>query len=213
MIDAVFYNNDLEKIITISKDYKYLIIVEYFEKVKSLEEFDKKVKFEKNVISGIILRDLNEIKKISNVKNRRKIDLVFVEGGNLKVNREAVENVFIDFLINPFQNREDAGIDHIFAKKAKKNQVGISINFNNFEIKRAYQVAKLCRKYKVPLAVFSFAKNFYEFKDYKSMEALLYILGYEENEIAQNRKLIINIIEENLKKRSKDWIRPGVELI
>ena len=213
MIDAIFFNNDLEKILEISKDYKYLIVLDYFENVKDLEEFDKKVKIDKKILSGIILKNLNEIKKISNLKNRRKIDLIFIEGGNLKVNREAVENVFNDFLINPFKNRKDLGFNHIFAKKAKINKVGIAINFNDFEFRYVVNIAKICKKYNVPLAVFSFARNFYEFKDYKSLEALLFLCGYEEHEISQDRKMIFEIIEENLKKRNEKWIMPGVEII
>jgi ribonuclease P/MRP protein subunit RPP1 len=213
MIDAVFFNNELEKILEISKDYKYLIVLDYFENIKDLEEFDKKVKIDKKIVSGIILKNLNEIKKISNLKNRRKIDLVFIEGGNLRINREAVENVFNDFLINPFKNRKDLGFNHIFAKKAKINKIAIAINFNDFEFSHVVNIAKICKKYKVPIAVFSFAKNFYEFKDYKSLEALLFVCGYEEYEISQNRKMIFEIIEENLKKRNEKWIMPGVEII
>ena len=213
MIDAVFFNNELEKILEISKDYKYLIVLDYFENIKDLEEFDKKVKIDKKIVSGIILKNFNEIKRISNLKNRKKIDLVFIEGGNLRINREAVENVFNDFLINPFKNRKDLGFNHIFAKKAKINKIAIAINFNDFEFSHVVNIVKICRKYKVPIAIFSFAKNFYEFKDYKSLEALLFVCGYEEHEISQNRKMIFEIIEENLKKRNEKWIMPGVEII
>ena len=214
MIDAIFLNKDLEKILEISKDYKYLIVLDHFENVKNLDKFDKEVKnIDKKILSGIILKNLNEIKFFSNVKNRKKVDLIFIEGGDLKINREAVENVFNDFLINPFKNRRDLGFNHIFAKKAKKNKIIIAINFNDFEFKYVVNIAKICKKYKVPIAVFSFAKNFYEFKDYKSMESLLFICGYEEHEISQNRKMIFEIIEENLKKRSEKWIMPGIELI
>ncbi|MEM5821160.1 MAG: RNase P subunit p30 family protein [Candidatus Aenigmatarchaeota archaeon] len=229
MIDIVPYSENINEILEALAElgYEKVIVAEIFEKVKNIEEFDKKVKqLNSNIeiFSGLIFseknyRDLIKMK----VNFRRKFDILLVKGGNLKINREAVQNSFCDFLINPFENREDIGMNHIFAKKASLNDVGIVINYNSLNFENLYEenktyskileIAKLCRKYKVAFLFASFAKNKYDLKDYKFFEAFEYILGFEEKEIKENWKRVEKILEENKKKRSDKWIMPGVELV
>ncbi|MEM5830443.1 MAG: RNase P subunit p30 family protein [Candidatus Aenigmatarchaeota archaeon] len=229
MIDIVPYSENINEILEALAElgYEKVIVAENFEKVKNIEEFDKKVKqLNSNIeiFSGLIFseknyRDLIKMK----VNFRRKFDILLVKGGNLKINREAVQNSFCDFLINPFENREDIGMNHIFAKKASLNDVGIVINYNSLNFENLYEenktyskileIAKLCRKYKVAFLFASFAKNKYDLKDYKFFEAFEYILGFEEKEIKENWKRVEKILEENKKKRSDKWIMPGVELV
>lgn len=230
MIDIIYYSNNLENILEMLEmlDYKKVIISSFREDIKNFEEFDGKVKSLKTnleVFSGIIFSEktYKELIKMS-VEKRRKFDILLVKGGNLKLNREAVQNVFCDFLINPFENREDVGINHIFAKKANLNEIGIVIDFSylkkfndlyreNREYQKILEIAKLCRKYKVAFLIASFAKEKFEVRDFKFFESFQYILGFEEKEIKENWKRIEKILEENKKRRSEKWIMPGVELV
>ncbi|MEM5831068.1 MAG: RNase P subunit p30 family protein [Candidatus Aenigmatarchaeota archaeon] len=229
MIDIVYYSDNIVETLKTLEilDYKKVIIVEEFSKIKNIEEFDnmiKKINTNLEIFSGLIFTEKNYKDLIRmNVNKRKKFDILLVRGGNLKLNREAVQNVFSDFLINPFENREDFGINHIFAKKAALNDIGIVIDFSSLKFKNLYEenkeyqkileIAKLCRKYKVAFFVASFAKEKYDVKDFKFFEAFKYILGFEENEIKENWKRIEKILIENKKKRSNKWIMPGVELI
>jgi len=230
MIDIIYFSENIDEILKTLKELEYqkVIVVSELENIKNIEELDKKVKSlnseldELEIFSGIIFKDFKKLLKV-NINIRKNFDILLVKGGELKMNREAVQNPFCDFLINPFENREDAGINHIFAKKASKNDVGIVININSLNFKNLYEenktfskileIAKLCRKYKVAFLFASFAKNKYELKDYKFFEAIEYILGFEEKEIKENWKRVEKILEENKKRRSEKWIMPGVELI
>jgi len=227
MIDIIHFSENLDEILKTLEELEFqkVIIVEELDKIKNVEEFDKKIKEIKTgleVYSGIIFTNFKKLVNVD-VNFRKKFDLLLVKGGDLKMNREAVQNPFCDFLINPFENREDPGINHIFAKKAFQNNIGIVINIKNVKSKNSYEenknlskileIAKLCRKYKVPFLFASFAKDKYELKDYKFFEAFEYVLGFEEKEIKENWKRVMKILEESKKRRSDKWIMPGVELI
>lgn len=229
MIDIVYKSDNLDKILEMLEnlEYKKVIIAEYRERVENFDEFDteiKKIKSNLEIFSGIIFTEKNykELLKM-NVDKRKKFDVLLVKGGNLKLNREAVQNVFVDFLINPFEKREDCGINHIFAKKAAENDVCIvidysSLNFENLykeckEYQKILEIVKLCRKYKVSFIFASFAKNIFDLRDFKFFESFKYVLGFEEREIKENWSRVEKILNENKKRRSKKWIMPGVELV
>lgn len=227
MIDIVYFSENLVEILKTLEELEFqkVIIAEELNKIKNVEEFDKKIKeinTDLEVYSAIIFTDFRKLVNVE-INFRKKFDLLLVKGGDLKMNREAVQNPFCDFLVNPFENREDSGINHIFAKKAFQNDVGMVINIKSIKSKNAYEenknlakileIAKLCRKYKVPFLFASFAEDKYELKDYKFFEALEYVLGFEEKEIKENWKRVMKILEESKKRRSDKWIMPGVELI
>lgn len=229
MIDIIYYSEKYKDVAEMLEilGYKKLVVATFREEIKNLKEFDKKVKSintNLEIFSGIIFSENNykELIKL-NVEKRRKFDILLVRGGNLKLNREAVQNVFCDFLVNPFENRDDAGINHIFAKKAFSNEVGIVIDFSSLKFKNLYEenkeylkileTIKLCRKYGVAFLFASFARHKFEVKDFKFFESFQYIFGYEEKEIKKNWKCVEKILEENKKRRSEKWIMCGVELV
>ena len=74
--------------------------------------------------------NVNEIKKIAR-KFRNTSLCISVIGGDLKVNRAAVENVQIDVLSRPYLRRFDSGLNHILAKEAVKNNVAVELCFKD----------------------------------------------------------------------------------
>lgn len=229
MIDIISYSEKIEEILKMLEilEYKKVIIVKNRNEIKDLKEYDREIKNLKTnleVFSGIIFDEKNYKELIKmNVEKRKFFDILLVRGGNLKLNREAVQNVFVDFLINPFEGRVDSGLNHIFAKKASLNEIAIVIDFSSLRFKNLYEenkeyqkileIAKLCRKYRIGLLFASFAKDKYDLRDFRFFEAFKYILGFEENEIKKNWKRIEKILMENKRKRSEKWIMPGVELV
>ena len=74
--------------------------------------------------------NINEIRNIVN-KFRNNSSCISVIGGDLKVNRATLENIKIDVLSRPYLRRYDAGINHVHAKEAVKNNVAIELCFKD----------------------------------------------------------------------------------
>ena len=72
----------------------------------------------------------SEIRKIVR-KYRNKSSCISVLGGNLKVNRNCLENIQVDVLSKPYFKRYDSGLNHILAREAKDNNVAIELVFND----------------------------------------------------------------------------------
>ncbi len=226
MLDAIYFDQNIKEKIEIAKYLGYDELILIFEEInfEKINDTINKLKeiFQMNFYSCILVDNFKKLRKVSNVKAHKQFDLLFVNGINLKINREAVENVFVDGLVNPQQNRDDAGFNHIFAKKALKNNVALIINFNQIlnsqnltrEIEKLIELIKIARKYKLKVGIFSFAKTKFDLKDPIIFSSFLYCLGYELKDAKRIVKNSIkDIINENLKKRSEKWIFPGVELI
>ncbi|ANF22896.1 Ribonuclease P protein component 3 [Thermococcus piezophilus] len=81
---------------------------------------------------------------IREVKGRNLKALIYVQGGDMKVNRFALE-LGVDALISPWLGRKDPGFDHILARLAAKNNV--AIGFSLLPILRAspYERAQILR--------------------------------------------------------------------
>ncbi|MFH7903237.1 MAG: hypothetical protein QXQ19_02080, partial [Candidatus Aenigmatarchaeota archaeon] len=89
MIDIVYYSeNIVETLKTLEiLDYKKVIIVEEFSKIKNVEEFDnmiKKINTNLETFSGLIFTEKNYKDLVCmNVNKRKKFDILLVRGGNL----------------------------------------------------------------------------------------------------------------------------------
>jgi ribonuclease P/MRP protein subunit RPP1 len=83
--------------------------------------------------------NINEIRKAVN-KFRDKSLCISVIGGNLKVNRAVLENVKVDVLSRPYLKRYDAGMNHILAKEADRNNVALELCFN--DILKSYRAPR-----------------------------------------------------------------------
>jgi len=155
---------------------------------------------------------------------RRKYDVLLVRGGNVDLNRKAVETPEVDVLLHPEFGRYDSGFNHIMAKLARENNVAVEVNFREILLSskntRSHilhnisENIKLCKKFHTPIIICSGAISHLQMKDPKVLMSMGTLLGLELNEakkcLSEVPKNIINSVKE---KQSKSWIKPGVKVV
>ncbi|WP_459201979.1 ribonuclease P protein component 3 [Methanococcus sp. CF] len=147
---------------------------EYSEEIiNNAVEYGEKHEF--NVFSGVKIstKNQNEMEKAVK-KYRNKVDILLVEGGEIKINRRVLEMNDVDILSTPELNRLDNGLDHILARLGSTNRVAIELNFGSLLKSRNYDRAKilwafqrnlkLAKKYDTPVVISSGANDIYGIK-------------------------------------------------
>jgi ribonuclease P/MRP protein subunit RPP1 len=219
----------IEQLATTAKELGYsgICYVVYFEgkemkKIveKQTKEVSKKVGIE--IFLGLKARNTKELNFLA--KMRREFDLLLVKGGDLGLNRAAVETPEVDILAHPELGRTDSGFDYVLAKLASKNNVAIEINFREIltssGVTRSMILAhmrkniKLAKKYKVPIVLCSGAISNWELRSPLCLISMATQLGLElkEAKIAIS-KLPEKMIKRALERRSSNWIIPGVKIV
>ena len=207
--------------------YKGICITEYFQSKEQMEELKKKCKeiSEKigiEIFVGFQARNTKELSKL--ISLRREYDVLLVKGGDLELNRKAVETPEVDILLHPEFERRDPGFNHIMAKLAKENNVAVEVNFREILLSskntRSHIIhnisenVKLCKKFHVPIAICSGAVSHLQMKDPKVLISMVALLGLDLKEAKKS----LSEVPENITKMSKErqnnkWIRPGVKVI
>jgi ribonuclease P/MRP protein subunit RPP1 len=187
---------------------------------KRVNELSKKAGI--NIFIGLEATSLEELKKLINI--RRNYDILLVRGGNLNVNRKAVQMKEVDILTHPEYDRKDSGLNHTMAKLAAKNQVAIEINFREILqsskntrshiMHHIQENVKLCKKYKTPIILSSGAVSHWQLKDPKVLTSMGCLLGLELDEskkaLSKTPESIGKMVGE---RRDTKWIRPGVKVV
>ena len=162
----------------------------------------------------------SEIRKIVR-KYRNKSSCISVLGGNLKVNRNCLENIQVDVLSKPYFKRYDSGLNHILAREAKDNNVAIELVFN--DILKSYlaprskilanfrDIYKLHRKYGFPLILSSGAQSIFDIRTVMDFKAVFMQTGLTDLEVENSFKTAENILEFN--KDRKNMILSGVKVV
>lgn len=182
-----------------------------------------KIKEDFSIFSGIEIYAKNpEDLKKKIQKFRETVDVLIVNGGNIKINRAACEDPRVDILAHPGKSRRDSGINHILAKKAALNEVAIEFNINSIIktrlstrarlLSQFRQILKLQRKFGFPLIITSNAYSLYELRTPGDIITLFECMEMTENEIEDSlSKNPINIIERS--KIRKNVIVKGARII
>ncbi|MBC7100390.1 ribonuclease P protein component 3 [Methanothermobacter tenebrarum] len=146
-------------------------------------------------------------------KFRKTADIIIVEGGNPKINRAACENIRVDILSKPYQNRRDPGINHVHARAAAENNVAIELNTKDIIVSylkvrtRLFEyyrdIIKLHRKFHFPIVITSSATSTYDLRTPKDTIALFKCINMQEDEIIDALSTIPrSIIEFNRQRDS-----------
>lgn len=124
-------------------------------------------------------------------------DFKIALGTNDKANRKAIENKNTDIITSleklrekDFMHYRDSGLNQVLCKIIKKNNITVGFNFNDVLtaknraqiIGKMTQNIKLCRKYKVKMAIFSGATNQYELRSAKDLISFGITLGMTPGE-------------------------------
>ncbi|NJE49113.1 Ribonuclease P protein component 3 [Thermococcus sp. 9N3] len=121
-------------------------------------------------------------------KARNLRALLYVQGGDMRVNRMAIE-AKVDALISPWLGRKDYGFDHTLAGMAGRR--GVAIGFSLSPLLRANpyeraltlrfmaKVWELVRKYRVPRFITSSAESRWEVRSPRDLMSLGINIGME----------------------------------
>jgi ribonuclease P/MRP protein subunit RPP1 len=221
--------SSLEQLATAAKQlgYKGICLAEYYkndEQIKKLKTEIERIK-QKAGIEIFLGFEARNLKELNILRERRKrFDVLLVRGGDLRLNREAVETPEVDILTHPEYERQDCGMNHILMKAASKNNVAIEINFRevlvsskktrSMILKHMTQNIKLAKKFKAPIIVCSGALSHWDVVDPQCLISFVNLLGLELNE-AKNTisKVPERIIKQIKERKSEDWIVPGVKVV
>lgn len=162
---------------------------------------------------------VNELHKILG-SVRKKAEIVIVRGGDIEVNRAAVETNQVDLLSHPEMQRNDSGIDQVMARSAADNNVCIELNFrqilNSYRKSRVHTIAhmrqnlKLANKYGFPVAITSGAYSKWELRAPRELAAFGVSIGMELEETF--KCLEAGRVDTNRQKLNQDWVMPGVTI-
>ncbi len=207
--------------------YKGICVTEYFQNKDHMEELKKKCeKISKEVgieiFVGFQIRDTKELSKL--VSLRREYDVLLVKGGDIELNRKAVETPEVDILLHPEFERRDSGFNQTMAKLAKENNVAVEVNFREILLSskntRSHIIhnisenVKLCKKNHVPIVICSGAVSHLQMKDPKVLISMgtLFELNLKEAKkcVSEIPESIIQMIRE---RQNNNWIGPGVKVI
>ena len=158
---------------------------------KELAGLAKKYGFDKIHCADLIdVKDANELKR-----KTAKGDGLAVVKANKLILRKIFENKSVDIVIG-LENLEDrddlhyrkSGLDDVLCNLANKNRISVGFSFSDFlnakdkskVIGRMMQNAMLCKKYKVNAVVASFARNNYEMRIAKDLEAFGRVIGIDK---------------------------------
>lgn len=164
--------------------------------------------------------NIDEIRKYVN-RFRNNASCISVIGGDLKVNRNVLENVKVDVLSRPYLKRYDSGLNHVLAKEAVYNNVAIEVCFN--DILRSYlaprakiisnirDIYTLYRKFDFPLILSSRAQSIFDIKTTHDFIAVFKQTGLSEDEIKRSFKSAAEILDFNSKR--SNFIFRGVRRV
>lgn len=170
-----------------------IVILDAVDSIKDLEEIKKEVKSVEsnvNVLVGVDIKAQNQNdlhKKIN--RFRDVVDLLAVSGGELEINRSAVESPKVDLLIHPELKRKDSGMDYVMMKLASENKVAIELNFreylHSYRRIRSYVLAHmshnvmLAQKYRAHVVVTSGAESIWDMRAGRELASLAYMTGLD----------------------------------
>ncbi len=204
-----------------------ICFAEYFKNKKEMKTLKEKIlkvskKVGVKIFLGFEARTVSELKKL--VKIRKEYDVLLVKGGDIYLNRKAVETNEVDILTHPEWRRKDSGLNHVMVKLARKNNTAIEINFREIVqaskntrsliLKNISRNVMLCKKYEAPIIITSGAVSHWQLKDPKILVSMGCLLGLNLKEakksVSETPESIIRRVKERQNER---WIMPGVRIV
>jgi ribonuclease P/MRP protein subunit RPP1 len=175
-----------------------------------------------DIFLGFEAKTLSELERLK--QHRRQFDVLLVRGGDLRMNRAACETKEVDILTHPSYGRYDCGINHVLAKLAAKNGVAIELNFReilistkktrNVVLANMRELVELGKKYKASIILCSGSTSHWTLRDPLTMLSMAMRVGLR---LEEAKKALTEtprgIIEGSRRKRSKEWIEDGVEIV
>ena len=166
---------------------KEITLAQHFNSEKELAELKQKAKRENLAIKFCHVLEKADALELKDF--REKTDFLAVFGGNVAVNKFAASSKQIDFLLQPVGTQK-LEFDSAIANTAKENGVAIAILFSDFLNASQYDrislfrnyflLAKICKRAKAELVVFSGARSMQEMRASMDLDSFLVLL-YQKN--------------------------------
>lgn len=206
--------------------YAGICFSEYYEGRAQLEKLKAKIagaskKTKIEILLGFEARNTRELKRLTDM--RRLYDVLLARGGDLRLNRAAVESKKVDILTHPEHGRYDCGMNHVMAKLAKKNDIAIEINFREMLTSTKKTRSRiltsmrdniaLAKKYKMPIILCSGSISHWELRDPLCMSSMAEQLGLPLKQAKEAVSKVPEKIVKRVKERkSEKWVMPGVRV-
>ncbi len=207
--------------------YRGFCFSAYFQgegQLKKLHEEIEKVrrKMPIEIYLGFEARDAKEVEKLRAL--RRRFDVMLVHGGDLELNRIAVETPEVDILTHPELNRNDSGLNDVLLRLAARNKVAIEINFREVAnaskgtrakiLKNISQNVRMAKRTKTPIVVCSGALSHYELKDPQVLVSFANYLGLDMDDAKDSLSKVPETgLKESKQRKSEKWVMPGVKVV
>jgi len=221
--------SSIEQLAAMAKELGYsgICFSEYYKnenQIKKLyyeiEKVKQKVGIE--IFLGFEARSPKELMLLK--ERRRRFDVLLVHGGDLRLNREAVETPEVDILTHPEFGRQDSGLNHVLMKLARKNNVAVEINFRNILIEskssrskllaRMQNNARLAKKFHAPVILCSGAVSHHEMRDPHVIVSMAEQLGLDLDKAKESlSKIPEKILQQAKERKGERWISPGVKIL
>ncbi len=213
---SIFYSNE-----------QYNLALENFNKIINDETSPTHLKSFKidefSITPGIIIQGKNPHHLQKQIRSlRNKTNILMVDGGDLKINRAACENVKVDILSRPYYKRRDCGLNHVLSREAAKNNVAIELCFSDLLksrnslrskiIAHFRDIIKLQRKFQFMLLITSGARTIYDLRTPQDIMALYRCLGLKKEEILRAISDSPSFILDYNQQR-KNMVVDGVKII
>lgn len=217
MYDIVIPNKNEKEFIKIAQllNYKGLF---FLYPLENFEEYKHKAPIE--IYSGIIYTNEDQIRKA-----RKKANLIVFQGQNGDIKHMLEKNPPDIVTETEFHTQRDfihhrnSGLNHVLAEIMAKNNTAYGISFtmllHNLELTlaRVQQNILLHKKSKTKLIIASFAQTPYEMRSWHDLSAFFEQLKLHPSVVKQAFLTCLEIYKQNEKKKSKEYVREGVEII
>ncbi len=213
-IDIVFPKNNEKEFIEMAQRLGYGSLCFVYDRPDT-----KKYSTRLHIYKGVLAT-------VRTVGRFRNSDLVLVKSSGQ--DRLAVEKAKPDVIFSlegskksDFIHQRNSGLNHIMCRLASQNNVAVGFSFDlllgtrmrSRAMGRMMQNIRLCRKYKVRTVIASFASSPYRMRSPHDLESLFTTLGMHPKEAKESLSATQKIIRNNTRKKSKDYLGEGVEII
>ena len=163
-----------------------------------------------DLITAKVTPDITSFAKKFNFKPLSLLDLkglTIIEGKDDATIRKALERSTTDILLNPQQGRgkdfmhsRNSGLNQVLCQLAHKNTIAIGITLEHcYDIKELGKIIQnihFCRKYHVPILLFTFAENLYGLRNPLDLLSLCKTLGMTPAEATTALTGLGNILQK-----------------
>ena len=221
MYDIVFPDNNEKEFIKIAEkiNYKGLFFIYPF---NTFQEYKHKSPIK--IYSGVLCTKEEEIRKARKISN-------LIVWKQTQSNRESsmqhiLEKFPPDILFElekhtqkDFMHHKNSALNHVLVKLMAKNDVGYAISWSMLlhnlsdTLGRVEQNILLYKKARAKLVIASFTSNPYELRSSNDLSAFFEQLELHPSVIKQAFNEFLNVYNKNLNKKSKNYIREGVEIV